>query len=993
MRKYLIPILFVIIQVSAFAQTPPTLYEKIDKNKMNQWVNSIFNELTDDEKIGQLFMIVADPRTTDANTQKILKNISDQKIGGILFSKGELIDQAESTNKYQKVSKIPLLISLDGEWGLSMRLTNTTQFPRNMALGAIADDQLLIEYGKEVGRQCKEMGIHINFAPVLDVNSNPNNPVIGNRSFGENPEAVSSKGIAYAKGLESMGIIAVAKHFPGHGDTSEDSHKTTPVVTNKLSHLKEVELYPFKKYIEAGFSGVMTGHLSVPALDNKTGNPTSLSPIIVTNLLKNNMGFSGLTFTDALVMKGATSDRNVCVDALLAGNDILLSSGAPVTDFKAVKKAVADGIIKRELIEEKCRKILEYKYIVGLNNYKPIVIKGLEDRLNTIDAEYICRKLNENSITLLKNDSDILPVKKLGTTTIAVLSIGDTQKTEFQRMLENYCETDNYFITSNTTEKTATNIFRKLASYDLIICGVHRAKSSDMKSLQQLADKNNVVLAYFATPYNLDNFSKTSANAKAVIMAYENTPFAQEYAAQIIMGGIPSKGKLPVTLPDFPYGTGFETCKIRLSYELPVKVGMSMSKLSNIDKIVAEGIDEKAFPGCEVLVAKDGVVVYNKAFGYFDYANTHPVEVTDLYDLASVTKATATVPAIMELYDEKKIGLNDKISKYVPILKNTDKEDITIKEALFHESGLTSFIPFYQLAVDKDSYSGSMFSSRKDQTYRILYDDNTYGRTDFSFRSELVSDTLKKGFTSQVAQGFYVSDNFKNLILREIADSKLKKKRQYLYSDLNFMLLKEVVENVSKLPFDEFLQKRFYNNLGANYTMFHPLGKTDMAFIAPTENDQMIRRQILIGYPHDEAAAFMGGVSGNAGLFSNANDLAKLLQMFLYQGQYGGEKYLSAETCRLFTKTKSSNSRRGLGFDKPDPKDTSSGSSGRLVPASVYGHTGFTGTCFWVDPDNNLIYIFLSNRVYPSRTYKKLMTLNIRTRIQDVIYESMDNVK
>ncbi len=969
----------------------PTLYRETDRQKMTQWVDSVFDSMTLDERIGQLFMIVADPGTNSVVQKNILKNIKEQHVGGILFAKGDLTEQAISTNLYQKNSKVPLLISLDGEWGLSMRLRGTPKFPRNMVLGAITDNDWLYRYGEEVGQQCRKMGIHINFAPVLDVNCNPDNPVIGTRSFGENPYSVASKGIAYSKGLESTGVIAVAKHFPGHGDTSEDSHATLPVIRHDSARLTQVELYPFVQYINAGFSGVMTGHLSVPALDNRSGKPTSLSPVIIKDLLQNKLEFSGLTFSDALVMKGARSDDgSICVQAILAGNDILLSPANPAAEFRAVKKAVNDGILTLKDIEERCIKILSYKYIVGLNNYKPINTKNLQGRINSSYAEQLIRRLNAESITLLKDPEKLVPVKKLENKKIAVVSIGEKGKTGFQETIGLYAKADHYNIPLNASESAVKTVIAKLKNYNTVIFAIHSSKVPYYSQLRPVTVKKETHVCFFITPYSLKKYKGLIDISKTALIAYENTEQAQEAAAQVIMGGLPAKGKLPVKVSGlFAVGTGISTDKVRLTYSLPEEVKMSAQKLKRIDSIVKDAIDKKAFPGCQILIAKNGSVVYNKSFGYFDYAGTHPVRNSDLYDLASVTKAAATVPAIMKLYDEKKIKTEDALSRFVPELRKTDKDSITVREALFHESGLVSFFPFYQSAIDKSSYSGSLFSSRRDLAHRIQYDVNTYARTDFKFKPEFISTRKDPNYKLQIARDLYLKDSFRKRILKDIAGSNLKKKGSYVYSDLNFMLLKEAVEHISGQDFDQFLDATFYAPLGAATTTFNPLKKADTLDIAPTENDQFLRKQILIGFVHDEAAAFMGGVSGNAGLFSNANDLAKLLQMILNGGAYGDRRFLSKETCKLFTETKSPISRRGLGFDKPEPNKNKTNPCSESTPLSAYGHTGFTGTCFWVDPKNELIYIFLSNRIYPSRTHKDLMKLNVRSKIQEVIYDAM----
>jgi beta-glucosidase-like glycosyl hydrolase/CubicO group peptidase (beta-lactamase class C family) len=979
--------LLLILCLGIEAKTPPSLYQNANRQAMNQWADSIFNTMTPDEKIGQLFMIVANPNSS--YYKQVINNIKEQKIGGILFSKGNLNEEAESINLYQANSRIPLLVSFDGEWGLAMRLEDTPRFPKNMMLGAVQDNEWLRLYGEEVGRECKELGVHINFAPVLDVNINPNNPVINNRSFGENPRLVAEKGIAYAQGLENARIISVAKHFPGHGDTETDSHLTLPRINHNRARLDSIELYPFVKFIQAGLAGVMAGHLSVPALDNTGGLPTSLSGKIITDLLSNELGFDGLKFTDALVMKGASGGNySACVESLLAGNDILLSPEKLTTEFASVKRAVETGIIDPRIIEEKCLKILRYKYIAGLNNYKPVEVRGLISRINSNYADWLVQKLNAEAVTLLKNNQDLLPIKQMGNRKIAVVSLGENSSNDFQQTMALYNDFDFFSLAADANPET---LFSQLKDYDVIVCAIHSAKVKDYATLRSLATYKEVHLCFFIMPYQLSRYKQIISSASSVTLGYENTEYAQKATAEIIMGGLPAKGKLPVTVAGmFKYGTGLATQPVRLYYQYPMEVGMSQKTLEQIDAIAKEGIENKAFPGCQVLVAKEGVVVYNKSFGYFDYAQTHPVQNTDIYDLASLTKATATVSAVMKLYDEGKFRLQDKLSRYIPELKNTDKEEITVQDALFHQTGLPSFFPFYQLLINPDSYSGSLYSNKRSLVYRTLYDKNVYMRTDFEFLPDLVSRTPRKGIRKQVAEHFYVKDDFDRMIMQKITEIELRKTNNYRYSDLNFILLNKLIENISKQLLNIFLDKEIFTNLGAAKTTFLPLRKFDRICIAPTENDEFLRNQILVGYPHDEVAALMGGVSGNAGLFSNANDLAKLLQMFLNNGEYGGERYISEATMRTFTQTKSPNSRRGLGFDKPD-KENETGSTSELAPASTFGHTGFTGTCFWIDPDNKLIYIFLSNRIYPSRTYTKLMDLNIRPRIQNIIYESLNN--
>ncbi|MDR0431353.1 MAG: serine hydrolase [Tannerellaceae bacterium] len=993
MKKFISFLYLCCLTLTVTAQTDTNLLRAVDKDKMNHWVDSVFDTMTLDERIGQLFMIIANPATGSKNIQRLTRYIDEIKVGGILFSKGSPQMQAEVTNRLQKASRVPLFIALDGEWGLSMRLSGTTRFPRNMTLGAIENDSLIEMYGREVGRQCREMGIHINFAPALDVNSNIDNPVIGNRAFGEDPDWVSDKGLAYSRGLESENIISVAKHFPGHGDTSDDSHNTLPSIYHNRARLDSIELLPFKRYIRGGFAGIMVSHLYVPALDKTKNTPATFSVPIVTDLLQTELGFQGLLFTDALAMKGAVvkKDENISVKALQAGNDILVSPATPVNDFGAVKEAIEKGKLDLKDIERRVIKVLKYKYIAGLHDLKPVETKGLTDRINTPHAAWLAAKLNEEGITLLKNTSDFVPLKGLGKKKIAALSLGDSRGNEFQKMLNRYDSVAFFSLGRNAKDAEIKKVYAELETFDLIICGIHTVRIKETESLRKLAGKKEVVLAFFTQPYFSKDYKESINEAKAVMMAYEASPLAQKYAAQLIFGGIAAKGKLPVSIPGMYFaGTGIFTEKTRLGYHEPQEVGADMTRLKAIDAIVEEGLAAKAFPGCRVLVAQNGMIIYNKSFGYYNFDKKQRVTEQSVYDLASVSKAAGTLLAVMKSYDEKNFTLASKISEYIPELKESDKKDIIIRDLLYHQSGMTPTISFYLNAVDKDSYSGSLYSSSKSATHPIRFDAGTYVRNDFKYLPRLVSDTVKSGFETEVARHFYVHSSFRDTIMNEIKKSRLGPKGKYRYSCINFIMLQKMVENQTGQPLDEILRSGFYDRLGARTTTYNPLKTIDTMRIVPTEDDPFVRRQFLRGYVHDEAAAFQGGVSGNAGLFSNADDLAKVLQLFLNQGIYGGEQYLSPETCRLFTQSKSPVSRRGLGFDKPATGTPKLSPCGALAPPSVYGHTGYTGTCFWVDPDNQLIYIFLCNRVTPTRANNQLGSLDIRTRVQDAIYKAID---
>lgn len=980
-KKLLTYSIISILTISVSAQVTTNLYKQADKHKLNYWVDSVYNTMSVDDKVGQLFMPIVEPNSSWKS--RIAGYIENYKVGGLLFSKGTLVQQADITNYAQEISKIPLLISLDGEWGLSMRLQDAPRYPRNLVIGAISENETVKKYGEEIARQCKEMGIHINFAPVIDVNSNPKNPVIGTRAYGENTSNVANKGIAYAQGLESNGVMAVAKHFPGHGDTSEDSHLTLPTINHNIDRLKQVELLPFKEYINAGLSGMMMGHLNVPALQTK-GLPSSLSPDVTTKLLKESMGFTGLTFTDGMAMKGVSDQPDASVKALLAGNDIILGVVNQKSEFESVKKAVQNGTIPPSLLEEKVRRILTYKYILNVHNFTPIDKSTIHNKVNSPTAEWLKRKIYDDAATLVKNNNNLIPITQLDKIKIASVSVGSPAANQFQTYLKKYANVSTFQVNS-TVELSG---IKQLDDYNIIIISVHSDKITDSPALQKITKDKAAILVNFTSPYKLSAFQISANNANSLIVAYDNSEYAQMSAAQGIFGGIGMSGKLPVSSGTFKEGTGITTNKTRLSYSLPEEVGIASSRLENIEHIALEGVRQRAYPGCQILVAKNGVIIYEREFGNLSYGNSPDVTPETVYDLASITKASATLPAIMKLYDEKKIALQDNISKYVKETRGSDKGNIRIRTLLLHESGITAFIPYYTTAIDENSYTGSLFGKRS-QRYHAKYA-GAWGRTDYKFHPDMISSKPSELFYQPVAKEMYASEKMNEALLKDIIDSPLRKRGQYRYSCLNFMLLKEAIENISKTDLNSYIRTNYFDKLGATTTTYQPLNYMPIDIIAPTEKDPFFRKQHLRGYVHDEGAALFGGISGNAGLFSNANDLAKLYQMWLNGGSYGDEQYISKESVELFTTTKSSISRRGLGFDKPDPRNSRTSPTSPGTPIEVYGHTGYTGTCFWVDPKNEMIYIFLSNRVNPSRSPNRLSTLEIRERIQEELYKALN---
>lgn len=969
------------------AQEPTILRQgKADQVECKMWVDDKLSKMTLREKIGQLFIHTVALQNTQQNRTNIRNAVKEYKIGGLLFSGGELVNQVNLTNYAQEMAEIPLLLTFDGEWGLAMRLKGTPTFPRNRVLGCIQDNELLYEYGKEVARQCREIGVHINFAPVADVDNNPQNPVINTRSFGGDPKNVAEKVIAYAKGLEAGGVLSVSKHFPGHGDTNVDSHKALPVLNFSRERLDSVELYPFRKAVEAGLGGVMVGHLEVPALSKK---PASLSSEVI-RLLKEELGFKGLVFTDALEMKGVSNNLDVCARALIAGNDMLLAPRNLKRELNSVLKAIEDGLLTEEQITEKCRKVLTFKYALGLCQKPTVQLSGLEQRLNSPVAQNIKKRIQQAAVTVACNEGGILPLEMNLKGTV-VLNIGkSTEGQTFYNRLKRYLSVDR--IQANPDSLVALR--KRLNAYDRVIVVLHTEKYDSYKSLLGiLAEQKPLVYVYLTPLRRMHNKGTAWKKAAAVVLGHSNDKSVQEFVADALVGKEIPAGRLSVAVEGFlrpgdGVNIGGEVGKV---YR-PQDHGMNADTLNKIDEIALEGIAKEAYPGCQILILKDGVPVYDKCFGTITYESSIQVNPEHVYDIASLTKTTATLLAVMKLYDEGKFGLTDRIAKYVPVLKGTPKERITVEELLFHQSGLPSYWPFYREAIDDSSYTKPFFRGWKDANHRLQIDRKLYVVNSFDYKDEYISSVSSEKYPLQLSDSLYVSQEFSKQMLAMIASDKIPlRDRRYRYSCLNFMLLKEMVECLAGEPMDVYLDREFYQPMGMKSTLYRPLNRLKKEQVVPTVKlDYLRSRMQLQGYVHDEIAAFMGGVSGNAGLFSNARDVAKVYQMLIDGGMYNGKRYFSLETCNLFMTKKSRLSRRGLGFDKPDCTNPDKGPCAEEAPAEVVGHTGFTGTCAWADPKNGLVFVFLSNRIYPRAfDHKALMSLNIRPRIQQVMYQAL----
>jgi beta-glucosidase-like glycosyl hydrolase/CubicO group peptidase (beta-lactamase class C family) len=945
------------------------------------WADSVLSTLSLDERIAQLMMVAAYSNKGRDHEREVEDLIRQRNIGGLIFFQGGPMRQAALTDRYQKLARTPLLIGMDLEWGLAMRLDSTMRFPKQMTLGALQDDSLITAMGLEIAREMKLMGVHVSFSPVADVNNNPANPVINDRSFGENRELVARKAIAYMKGLQQGGVIATAKHFPGHGDTDTDSHLGLPLIAQTRARLDSLELYPFERMVSEGLSAMMVGHLEVPALDTNPGMPSTLSHHVVSDLLETELGFKGLVFTDALNMKGvANADKpgEIELRALLAGNDVLLFPQDPVKAIERIRQAVDSGLVPREMIDHKCLKLLRAKEWAGLKRLAPLAVQGLQDNLNTAKARLLRRDLYANAITVLRNENGLFPLQHLEHLKIASLVIGDSLHNSFQRNLQRYAPVTEFRIDKVARRDSMNVLLERLKGFDLTIVSIHGTSFKVDKEfgipqvtldlIRRLNDQQRTALVLFANPYRLST-AYGAQRLAGLVVTYEENEDTQDLAAQVIFGGIGANGRLPVTASSyFPAGEGFRTSTAdRFGYTLPEAESVLTADLAGIDAIAKEGLAMKAYPGCQVLVAHHGNVIWNKAYGSPSYESKRRARTDDLYDLASITKVAGTTLALMHLVDDGKLNVDTTLGVYLPELVKSHPAHarIYIRDILTHQAGLKSFVPFYTRLMDNGRFTAGVTSDTADATHEL-----------------------------RVADGLYISSSYRDSLYQWVLGTPLNAPGTYLYSDMGMYLMMAMVERISGMSMDRFLDERFYRPLGLSTMGYRPWMRFPRERVAPTENDQDFRGRQVWADVHDPGAALMGGVAGHAGLFSDANDVAVLLQLLLNGGTYGGQRYLSDTVVKQFTACRfctpdGGGNRRGLGWDKPTPKGQQ-GPTCECVSLGSFGHTGFTGTMAWADPEDDIVYVFLSNRVYPSAANKKLQDLNIRPRIQQVVHDAID---
>tara|TARA_B110000211_G_scaffold234994_1_gene308189 strand:- start:839 stop:3763 length:2925 start_codon:yes stop_codon:yes gene_type:complete len=972
MKKSIAALLLLFSSLAVLAQQFNPLLVQNDRENQRVWVDSIYSNMSLQEKVGQLFMVDIYSSDPKEKKDKVKDLIQNQYIGGIIFSKGGPKQQVQLNNEFQALSRTPLIMAMDAEWGLAMRLDSTFAYPWNMTLGAISDNKIIQKIGKRIGEHTKRIGMHINFAPVVDININPANPIIGNRSFGEDKYNVTEKSVAFMKGMQEAGIISNAKHFPGHGDTDADSHLSLPTINFTRERIDSIELFPYKRLIKEGLGSVMVAHLNIPALDARPNFPSSLSNKVVTDLLQGELGFNGLIFTDALSMKGVANYNEpgaIDLAAFIAGNDVLLISEDIPKAHGAIIKAYNEGIITEERLMRSVKKILFAKYKVGLHNYLPVDATNIVADLNDVVDDVLYEEAIQSALTVLKNDDEILPIKDLKNTKIGYVNFGDDSGEYFLNQLNKYSKVD--WVKADNLN----TYIQKLKEYDVVIIGFHKQNDNPWKSFKfskkelvwiyEIARKNKVILDVFARPYSLLDV-KTTANFEAIVMSYQNSRVSQELSAQLIFGARASAGKLPVSLGEgFPVGSGLQTSQIgRLQYGTPESVGVNSKTLTKIDSLVQVGFDEDMMPGAQILVARKGKVIYQKNFGYHTQDKKIAVKDDDIYDVASLTKILSTMPLVMDLYDRKLVTMETTLSQLLPEYEDSNKADINMKDMLMHYAKLTSWIPFYKETMDSVTKLPS---------------------------SRYYSKKSKGEYTIKISDNLFLRKDFKDSIFERVRTSELRERLSYKYSDLPYYILKKYLEAYYGLGLENLVQDNVYQSLGAVHTTYLPLEKFPRSQIAPTEQDTYFRMQKVHGYVHDQGAAMLGGVGGHAGLFSNSNDVAKIMQMYLWDGSYGGKRYFGPETMQAFNSCYycEDDVRRGVGFDKPQLDDD--GPTCGCVSMTSFGHSGFTGTFTWADPSEEIVYVFLSNRTYPSADNKKIIQSNLRSNIQEVIYEAIEN--
>ncbi len=946
----------VIIFLITFSCSPPASLE-VDKS----WAEQTLQELSLREKISQMLiysMHLSFRNNDNGQWQEINELIASDGIGGIHLWSGNSGLSVTMLNELQRKSKIPILVDMDIERGLQQRFSEGTQIPPAMAISATANPKYAFDAGRITAIEARSSGIHLNLAPVVDVHNNPDNPIINTRSFSDDPQYVADNAVQYINGLKSGGMLTTAKHYPGHGDSQVDSHKSLAVIRSDSLRLVSIELAPYQKIIDAGVDAVMVSHLTAPDYQSNANTPATFSKFWIQDILRGKLGFDGAIITDAMDMGAITdgfSDDYALINAVNAGCDIIIQNHNYRKALDVIENAVIHGFIEQSRIDEAAHQMLKLKEKSGLHLSKISDFKTIQKNVGLAESHQIAGKIARESITLVKNDRNLVPLGDINGDTLVIIDIYGTPYNHSislvsNKLLKKYLSSNYFVIDESDSLEYLQIIADQIKENSTIILNIF-AKPKAHKGTVTLNEVQNVfinllmgksiniVMNSFGNPYLIRDFPDIST----YLCAWESQSILQTAAVDAILGNEGIVGKLPIKISDIAErGSGIILKKSpyyfksnpkvvlpKLQTVMSYEIGVNNSKIL---KLLERAVADSAFPGGVLLAAKQGKIFVHEAFGYNSYAKEKVNGKGTIFDIASITKVIATTSAVMKLHDDGKIDLNESIGKYIPEFIDEKLPDVksrklvTIKHLLLHNSGLPQSIALYKIDGDDSTIIDSLYHTR------------------------LVYQPGKKTY----------------------------------YSDVGFIFLGKIIERISGVGLDEYVNQNIFIPLGMNDTYFNPSANKKKRIIPTELNNET--GSYMRGFVHDENAFCLGGISGNAGLFSTADDMAIFSQMMLNKGIYNGETVFRDETIDLFTTPNNINeSSRCLGWDSPNGL----ASGGVYLSDSSYGHTGFTGTSLWIDPENDIFVILLTNAVHPNREWKDPKYYDWRQRIHSAVYEAL----
>lgn len=934
LRIYLVTALLCGVGVAGLSASPAKT-RKAFEYKLSEpdkaWVAKTMKGLSLRDKIAQLIQVRVQGKFMNRHSPEFLAiqdEIRRNHVGGVVLFAGNIYESTVLLNQLQSLSKFPLVVSADFERGASFRITDTTSFPWTMAIGATGSEEFAYKEGSITGQEARALGVHWIFAPVMDVNNNPDNPVINIRSFGEDPQLVARLGAAFIRGAHDKGVLATAKHFPGHGDTATDTHIGLAVVPSDLTRLNSIELVPFKSAIDAGVDSIMTAHVAVPQVTGEPGIPATLSPQILTGLLRDSLHFKGLIVTDALEMGGITTrfwSGLAAVRAIQAGADMLLLPPDTNVAINEVERAVRRGDISEARINQSVEKVLAAKSRLRLHRSRTVPVDRIDDLVATPENQMLAQTIADRSITLVRDEKSLLPIDPRHPPNIYSVVLASDLEPWPASVLQS--EVRRHFVTARTaaadpriSDDLVSSIVKAASESDIVIFStlVRVISGKGNVSLpagqrglidKLLASGKPVIWIAFGNPYLLRLYPQI----QTYLCTFSYSDVSQIAAAKALAGEIAITGKMPVSIPQHAkVGEGLQVPMLDMTLKPapPPQLGLPEGAFQETRKLLAGFVENKAFPGASLVVGYRGSIVLDDSEGRLDYSATSSKATADIiYDLASVSKAVGTTTAATMLAESGRLLLDVPVQDYLPEFKGPNKDKVRVLNLLTHTAGFPAFLPLYKEAKGYQQVLKTIYETP------LIYEPGT----------------------------------------------------KTLYSDLGMILLGEILSRAAGQPLDRFIAGHLFDPLGMKSTFYNP-PRSLLEHIAPTENDPW-RNRVVRGEVHDENAYAMGGVAGHAGLFSSGHDLAVFAQMMLNGGIYDHRRYLTPDIIARFTAAQgSAESARAIGWGKPSPTNW----TGKVFSASAFGHTGFTGTSIWIDPEKQLFIILLTNRVHPSRANLKI---------------------